>query len=383
MDTRAKSIVIDGESLAIFHNEGGALTKCFGVCGKHYAIIRSSGVHSPIKAGELVTLAKRIHESLGWTKRPYRLSSHQLMNMRDEWKYTNKQHHALIKAAIGDMGIAHVASATEHVYYEIPTEYASAYIQHELKKSIHLFHAECSLQYSLWIAEELEIQLKKFKPEASDEYTLQASMEDFCHEIRSPLLIDQLMTLRSLILEQGNLKGKQQQAEIFALEKGIASGRLYLQNLIPHLSMLLERMAKVIESVQDSHPKLKGIKMMAMLASPLMLWQINLSWGARVLLLQLLDQKLHVISAINGHLGLERTNLVFAIRLALAEISPHYSDEKILEHCLNWGTPKQDKEFSAKLREKVLKNYKALGIPSKEHKTKKSNVNKNLITFLP
>lgn len=389
MDKGNKTITIEGSELKILHSEG-PLGHCFGAIVNGTAIIRSEAVNTHTKAKQLVAFAEQFNQQLSLSYRALRLSSMQLTNVREEWTHTHGQHAAFSRILLdqkGKVGIAHIGAPTEHVHYQIAKEYQSELTQLELIRVTRQFNSEACIQYCIWICEEIETLLRRFKPEASEEYTLQARFEDFCHEIRTPFLTDRIEELNKAIAQEEALADDAPASKIKAFEKEIASNRLKLQQLMEYLSSILYEIPKVIDSIASVHPELADINIISKLAWLLMQGQLKppetkgLSWGQLILLLQLLDQKLGVISAINGFKGLERTNLVFAIRLALAEIAPQYSDAGLLNNCLKWGAGSDD-IFTPDLQTRVLQNYKALGVPSNEHKVK-GELNKELVSFLP
>lgn len=391
METKISSMVVEGSEVTIFRGAGD-LCRCFAAITNEFAIIRSDAVNSDAKSKELLGLAKTLQDKLNWGYRPLRLSSMQLANLRDEWQHTKDQHITIVKAmqaSSSGLGIAHLVVPTEHVHYDIPANFRSPLMQNALLQVMHQFNAEACIQYGIWFCEEIESELRHFKPEASEEYTLQARFEDFCHEMRSRLLQDQIEEIQSAIVDQGKLvPDESNKSRNLMYEKIVVAGRSKFLILLDDLARILKQIAIVIESIQSMHPELQRIKIMAKIACVVMQGRLEtgeavaLSWGQLVLLLQMLDQKLGVISALNGYLGLERTNLVFSIRLALAEISTQYSDEELFLLCTRWGQG-VDKEFTAGLQSRVLKNYKSLGVPSKEHKVAGGEINRDLVAFLP
>ncbi len=386
--TGTTSAMVNGCQLRLFPSDGD-LPQCFGLLLDDIALIRSAAIDSEAKCAAFIGLVQRLQCERGWQHIPLRVSSMQLNNLSHEWSFIQEQHGCFVKAnQTAKLDIAHVSLPTNSLYYKIPEHFKSEIVQQALLQLVHQFNAQAGATYCKWVCEDIEVALKSFKPEASEEYTLQASFDDFCHEVHSHLWLELKAEHNAAVLahREAGLQGDEKR--MFELEKTIVACRKMLLSGLKFQYALLVQIASGIAFIEKVHPELKGIRIAATLLHLLMGFQLLipsatvLGWGQKMLLVQLLDQQLHVISAVNGYTGFERTNLVFSIRLALAEMSKSVSIDELLAFCLDWHAEKEEK-LGRQLRVWTWQNYKLLNIPSQVKSAKEGIFNAELISFLP
>lgn len=388
--TYPPSLGIEGSNILIFPREG-ELGQCVGAIVDNIPLMRSEDIDTAAKCTEFLKQAKLLQGKLvNVTHKRMRIASLHLNNLREEWSYIRDQHRFLIQAnqKFGEvLKVAHLSLPTERIYYKISPRFLSPLLKHDLMQLLNQFNTEGCCIYCSWICEEIEEILKTFQPTAGEEYALQARLQDFCHEVHSGILTSHLQEINESIIKQGSTDKADTDA-IFALEKVIMSERRQLLPLLQYQLVLLKQIIDAIEKIEKERMELLKLKNIATISYLLLGNQFEISglpkasWGKRVLLLQLLDQYLGVISCMNSHDGIGRTNYVFTIRLALAAMMNKFPEKDILNLCLNW-----DEQFEGKLgrelRRRVWKNFEAMHIPLRTLLVREGDLNLIFLHFLP
>lgn len=368
------------------------LKNLFGIILNELLLIRSEAIDSTQKCNEFLQFVDQTE-----SHQPLRLSSLQLNTLSREWHLIQLQHQLFVRATQNlqnSKKIAHLCLPTFPFYFKLTSREQSEFQQKAFHKLLQQFNSEAWSIYCEWIGEEIEQVLGTFKPEASEEYQLQAHLEDFRHEVHSPILFELKKEIQTAILEEQEALEKRNKELVFSIATILAEKRnklLFLMNIQLELLNIIE---KDIQKIEDIHSELHDLKVKIVILNILLrdflgLKGFLLNWGQKLLLLQLLDQKLKVTPAINCNTGVERTNFIFAIRLALAELFREFHEEKILGLCLMWGEKNEDKEEERLLKLRVLANCQLLNIKNENknienHENSENvQVNRDFLRFLP
>lgn len=385
------SMKIEGSVIWLFPNSQNepVLDHCLGVLVNHHLLIRSASINSIEKGRELDLLVQNMATHVGKSS-GLRCASLQLDRLSSHWNLIQSQHRCLTKI---DSSFAHLCFPTDPFYIKRDIAPQSGFLQKALKKLLHQFNAEAWHLYCQWLAEDIKPILAAFQPEASEEYQLQGLLEDFLHEVYSGLLIDIKKEMRGCLVDQEKALDQKDQSAIYTAETHLVTCKDTLLRMIQLQAALLRKIYEGIVQIEDLHADLKSLKLKTFALYKLVVSQIEvglepLNWGQQLLLLQLLDQKLHVITVTNDETGQLRTDFVFAIRLALAELSNEYAEERILQLCLNWDQTQKDQELYHQFCERVWANCEALAFIGK-HQSKDSvpyieeDINRDFLLFLP
>lgn len=372
------SISIAGNQVLKIQPAHTVLSYLLGVDCHHLPLLRSGQIDTLEKCRELLEVANELqrHEhQKGKVSKPLRLTSMQLCWVDDEWDLIQNQQRVLIKMKRenpSSFDFAHLSFPTEHAFLRRDPKAISEFTQKTIARLHQQMNNEAWLVYCQWLNEEVETVLKTFQPEASEEYQLQARLEDLGHEVHSHLLIASRGSIATAILEKEEAIAKGERERLFALEKAIVAGREQLKRSLEAHSEVCGNIVEGITKIEAMHPELMQLKLKTRLLHELILDHLGISgppwsWGKKLLLIQLLDEEFGVIPAINCDTGIERTNMVFSILLALIELKAFFSKEDILELCLNWDSDSKDQqELRSKLNECVQLNLHALSAPSPE-----------------
>lgn len=350
------------------------LKHCFGVICQGIPLIRSEDVDSLTQGLAILKLAEECRkesENVG-NYDSLRMSSMQLDWIDEDWDLIQKQHFIFLKMhqQYPSFKVAHISFPSEYAYLRRNPHDISEFRAKPLQRLCQQFNYAAWLQYASWLNEGVEKILQTFRPEASEEYQLQGILEDLGHEIHSHLL----STLRESIVdnilakEDAVIHGKREL--VYPLEKAIIVGREQLRGSIETICMICSQITEGVKKIESMHPELIPLKYQTQLLYTLM--QIYLypdqshSWGKRLLLIQLLDESLGVISLVNSDMGIDRANLVFSIRLALIELKNRYYFEDRFRLSMEYDVEESYPEMRKELAALALANLKELGIPSSD-----------------
>lgn len=388
--SKISTMTIEGNNIVLFPNEAkeAHLPNLIGAMAGDIPLIRSEDIDTTSKCGEFLRMAKLLHNKCGRAEKRLRISSMHLNNIREEWPFIKEQHRCLLNANqthASALAIAHISLPTERVFFKVTPRFMSPFLQHKLKHLLQQFNAEATCMYYTWVCEEIEEMLKKFKPEAGEEYTLQAILEDFCHEVHSGFLKMYMQEISEAAIGQGKLDLTKDKDKMFELEKIVVAGRMRLLPVMQYQCTLLKKIIQSVAKMGGRYPKLKTIANIAYL---LMGHQFDLpdtpklSWGQRIMFIQLLDQQLGVVSALNSHTGLGRTSFVFSMRLALASMTKDYPEKEILDLCLHWAELYEG-VLGKEMRRRVWINFEALKVPLRTAPKREGVLNVEFLQFLP
>lgn len=352
-------------------------------------IFRSGSIDTPEKEKELTKAITAISKKL-----PYRFLSCQINTPLDEWELIQNQHLRVIhlNEVAKSLGkVAHLNVPVDYLFVapsDIPSEFAAKAIE---KLSCHL-NIEAWMTYSEWFNEEAEKILQTFRPEAADEYQLQALLEAFGIEIHSVFDREVQHELQKSLLDMARLvlgESLEPHVTLFTLEKKVILLREKLKKTLQTKYELLKNIVEGIEKIQEAHPELLSFKDLAMVLALLIGEDLEkkgeLTWTKKILLIQLLNQKLGVITGVSCRDGLERTSAAFSLMTAIAEISPSILVEGLTKAILY----EDNAEVTHLIQKCVLANLKKLSLPfmnqseSKESTADDLHENREFLKYLP
>lgn len=380
MTEKPLSINIEGNQILLWRNSDSSplLPFCEGVIANEIFLLRSANHTTKEKCSILLQLAAQMHASLlnkgSDTIRSMRMSSYQLNTIEQEWGLIQSQHGALAriqKENCSGLKIAHLIFPSDYAYHRTDPRITSEFSRKSILHLQQQFNCEGWSVYCSWLNEDAEQVRKSFFPDAGDEYQLQGYLENFSHQVNSIILRDIQSEINAATLEE-EAEPVGESDKLYSLEQRIVAGRAHLRPLLEVQSSLLDDIADGISKIEAMHPVLIPLRIKAYLLHLLISNQMadpkkSWSWGKQLLLMHLLDEYLGVVPAISCDTGVERTNLVFCIRLALAELKKRHSPPTILALCLGWDDlvsklqPVRDE-----LRTSVLSNLLTLGIKGRE-----------------
>lgn len=384
-------MVIGGCKLEVVHGLDNKRLYLFGVALEKVLLIRSAPIDTTEKMIDFLKFSDNLYQKEGAPQGKMRLSSLQLNTQGDELMQIQQQHYQIIEAIKMQSRrhcMAHISLPTELLIYHVQPRHQSKFLQTTLLRMQQQFNAEACLTYSTWFCDEIDKVQSTFHLDQSELFTLEAHFDNFRHEVHSLLLNALIDEIENILITQMNLDGIEGQKRVVELDKKLVALREKLQLELKELCIILHNIIWTINIIEEQHPELKKIKRIAMVLHALTASQIGLqgekllAWGQSLLLIQMLDIELGVISAVNCATGLQRTNLVFAICLALVESAKKLNADELFAHCMVWG--EDDKGvFAQNFKELVWKNYSALHIGSHQDSMKEGAINFELASFLP
>jgi len=316
----------------------------------NHAILRTGQIDTLAKTSELELVIKTVHEETQKrglnTLVPLRVSVIQVNVPDTEWDQVRQLHYLLAKHGLH---CAHFNLPTEPFFRHKNEESRSLLLQKTNNKLSRHLNTEGWLLYSDWLNQELEALFRTLQFDATEEYQLEASIKDFSHEMSSFLLQRDRHQMRKMILELGDHEFAKDPAtsplnyqEVLEFEKNLLKRRLDIQANLKHQHEVLEEAVAKIIKIERAHPELNPIKNISLLLKASLAVQTDfsgtplISWGQQVMLLGLLDWHLGVISVINGTHGLNRTNIAFAVKLAIVQLIQHNPGQQVIDLALQW-----------------------------------------------
>lgn len=301
---------------------------------KNILIFRSGSIETSKKAKDFLKIIKEVSPTS-------RVLSCQVNTPEDEWELIQKQHRQLVTLNNEWQGQGSIAHLNFPIISKNPEE---EFVAKAITKLYRQLNIEGWTLYSDWLNEEIEKVLKTFKPEAVDEYQLQARLEDFkieTYSLFSKEIKKELNhTLMSMMRIEEDQK-KEREMTLFSLEKRVVSLREHLRKGLQIKYVLLNEIVKGISVIEVAHPELVPLKSMSFLLATLLGQEIGavedspLSWDQQLSLLQILNQQLGVMTAINCHNGSERTHKAFSLMLDVAEKASKVTSEELIPLFLN------------------------------------------------
>lgn len=284
-------------------------------------LICSGAIRSVSQCKEWIKLAKALQPNVEWDK-GLRISSLQLNIPKDEWSIIRQQHCLFATELSPSVSIAHLCLPTPRLL--IKESMKQPVVQSRIfSRLLHQFNAEGWLTYCSWLSDDVAMVLEKIEPEASEEYTLQALLESFLHEVHSSILKRIRQDIQGALLEEAAIPHTGNKELLLTLEKRIVIGREKMEELLKTQENLLWDIKETIAKI-DNHSELLDLKFKATLLHQLISgYQSDhntpLTWQQNILLLQLLDKRLDIVSAVNCDTGLERSKFVFAMWLGIVK----------------------------------------------------------------
>lgn len=272
------------------------LTQFKGIAVNHSVLMSSECLDSDEKCREVLELGQGICRKISKKeiKKPLRVASVQLSSVASEWDLVQEQHRRLLKFTAEhstEFQIAHLCFPMEEVRFH-HEETFSDFDKKRIMQLLKQFNTEAWLVYCRWFNQECEHIVGTFYAEDSEEYQLQALLEDFSHEVRSPLLIDRQQAIVDAMIEQGRLIEAGRTEGLLDLEKRAVSARMELLSDLQVQNDLLKLIVEGIQKIEGVHPELLSLKRQAMLLNQVILHHFLLDdWSGekQLLMMQLLD----------------------------------------------------------------------------------------------
>jgi len=341
-----------------------------GVVVNDIALVGFSYINSQENCREVLEFEQQIQKQIlkQDIRKPLRIVSIQFSQVGNEWNLVQEQHRNLLIFSTShpsEHQIAHLCFPLEFAGLhkkEVYSDFNKKLILQLLKQ----FNAEAWLSYCGWFNEGCEQITRTFRFDASEEYQIQALLEDFSHEVHSPLLYDLQQSIIKNMLEEDVAIKAGDYDRLLSLEKLLVSTRMQLLSDLQTQSELLTRIVDSIQKIEEMHPELLTLQRQAILLNQILLNHFSSneqawSWEKQVLMMQLLDEQLEVLPMICYEAGNEPAAGVFSMRLALAEIKKTYSFDMLLKTCMEWDQ-KLEKESIIRqdLQRLVIRNLEVL-----------------------
>lgn len=305
-------------------------------------------------AGELAACQKNLSNS---SDSSLRISSYQLNTPHYEWDEIVTQHQYL---ALAETQIAHIVIPTAHTYTSVAELSVPPITQRNIDKLCRQINAEGWLVYCGWLKEEMEKALKTFQPTDAAMYTLQALLEDLCHEVESPLLFQHHTQILDAMRSHAT-----DPTQLLETEKRIVAAREQMVEIVEAVSQILERIAIAFAQTADIHPEMTNLRRSCQLMQKTIQLEQG-SWTHRILLSQLLDDALNVFACVNSDTQSDRTLWAYAARFALSELMLHHSKEELDVLVFEWDHNNQN-ALAHELRSHIAAILKkALNLPPKQ-----------------
>lgn len=213
------------------------------------------------------------------------------------WGQIQQIHRILLSSDLSPV-VAHLLLPQPFVNLEVPGQ---SIIDRE--RYLALFaqlNAEGGLCLTAWFANQVFKAVQALHPEDSEEYPIQAYLEDFLHEVHSPLLVTLLKEMKRAYYEQSRLEPSD--PEMYSIEKKIISGRVRICGLLATQKEALEKMIEGILLVEEMHPELVPIKQTAQLLVQFISEMATLDVSPKKSREENLELILQILSKFNGAL---------------------------------------------------------------------------------
>ncbi len=343
-------------------------TNCWGAKIGPFSLIRHACIDSREKAETF------IHALETFCRAPsMRLSSLQLGLPETEWDEMTAEHILfawLAKERGLSFQVAHMSLPTQPLYTAKGAPAKSEFLLKAVAKLPKMQDLDGWETYCYWLHEEMERLLETFHLESLELYTLQALLLDFVHEVRASLLLQHESDVSEILIQQGsarNLLANSPTGDSMLLEKRLIKRRGEAKEEIQVQYKILERLVGVIQAIGKSHRELQPLKLQAMSVHRLLGVELNemtkLSWVERVLLLQLLNLDLGLITAVSCDTGYDRTSVVFAIQVAAALLRQKIPQEQLVDMALHWNEKTAEMQIVKLFRELFVEVVEKLCIP--------------------
>ena len=367
------------------------LKTAFFAAVNHFILFRSGAIETPEKAQEFLDCIKGINQ-----EKVLRVLSCQVNTPETDWELIQRQHLrlAFLNQSLGNEGmIAHLNIPINRLFID-PANLPSEFMSKTIIALYRQLNTEGWAIYTQWMNEEMEKVLKTFKPEAVDEYQLQARLEDFGIETHSLLLNDIKKELKNTLLEMDQIelnKNADSDRSLFSLEKKAIFLRERLKNALQIQYIILNDIVEGIGIIEAAHPELLFLKSKALLLASLLGAETGSPKASvlvpeqQLLLIQLLNQQLGVVTCVNCDTGLERTSIAFSLMLGMAEMSATFPLNDLISLILH----QKDPSAVEALRRYVLANLESFSLPIALHQGGKKPIPKGMqanhefLSYLP
>lgn len=336
------------ETLPQLDNLGDALAHTWVGWVGRTPVIRCGNLNSNRKIQELWALVNEINRDLnskGITNQSIcRLSLNQLNSAISEDDPFALEHYLLATQEQSKDKILHYTSFLDNFYFSTKPEILSQKDLEELQVPLKLHNMDACITYCGIYNEMLQRVFSGFEYDDVDAYTIEKYVIAFEHEMQSPYLPavkSQIIDLQRVLFADEEL-AKLTFREKENVKRQILNLRQELQDMVKALFENLVEFVRIIPIIQDAHPELKSLKEKGILLKTLLgseieaLNQPPLSFTNQQYLLQLLNDDMGIISAVHCSNGVERTNIAFAVRLAVIQLKSSTSTEQIIDLGLNW-----------------------------------------------
>lgn len=327
------------------------LSNCYIAWVNTTPLVRSGSIETKVKAEEFLVLVRALRQEIMKRKSlpgfPLRFCANPVNSVEFEWDLIARQHLHLIRKnqdlQEGEQ-LVQVSTGLEHLYSDRPPERKLKSLTDALEKMPKLLNIDAWASYCAWYNELLEEAFANFLYDAVDEYTLEKYLKNFKHEVHSPFLKETRKRLVEfeLLIESQETPEDVSYRDLVDMAKERIVFRNDLHRMIKAHYDNLAEIVRLIKVVKEAHPELSQLLVIGQLLQRLLANQVDAtdeaapSWGEVQMLLQLLNDELGVVSAINGVQGLDRTNIAFAIRLSVMQLKEMFSREEVLDMVFNW-----------------------------------------------
>ncbi len=310
-------------------------TFSFDLINCQVATIESSKI---IRSGPIDS-QKRVQELFSTVEEPFYLSITQVNSIEDEWELINKQHLTLEtcqQKKDSPNQIMHLIFPLESIYTTKPRKIRLKKEEDYLLQLPRLNNMEAWISICYRYNELLEKAFANFAYDALDQYTLEKFIKDFRHEVYSDFLKRTLKKLNSLQEKISDLNINYR--DLISFEKELINCRGDLKRMVQaHYNILVE-IVRVIPIVEKAHPELIKAKETGLLLKKLLDDELgdvaDLKWVQKEIILQLLNDELDIISAVNCNTGIDRTNFAFSARLAILQMKDKFTKQEIFDFAL-------------------------------------------------
>lgn len=356
--------VANGQVYNAVNEEQDNISLCFSVQFNHSALIRTGPIDTFNKAKQFFALALDQHKILAahnqkLNSKP-RIVCDQLDDPLFDWEQIQIQHVYLTMAAHEakmDLRMVHMSLATDYFFVRTDVEPRSPFKKKNADKMAKELNWIGWVKYALWISEEMDVLLSTFRTEASQTYQLEAFFRDFIQESRSHLLDKAIKDIHELSLKYAQMHLKkivyvndhQRPDEIHKMNQEMASLGKNIFKVSMNLKESLDRIFEIVLKIEAEAVRNKKIReeyvplrRMILLFRKILQSQIDskntiqTSWSQQVMLRQLLNDELMVVSSVNCASGLEQTHQSFTLQVAIMELKQKYPADRVMDMVFNW-----------------------------------------------
>lgn len=301
---------------------------------------------SLFRTGELRTAEQlqRLTETLKQGS-VHQVSFWQLNTPHYEWERIIAEHELFLNVN-SSFEWAHIIIPSAHTFALHAELEPAPVTQRNVKRLARQINAEGWLTYCRWLSLKTEKVLATFIPTDADAYSLQAALEDFRHQVHSPLVKMYRQQIAAAYKEY-----HQPQSEGLELEKTIAGARTGMIEALEAHAAALQQIILGIPKISAAHPSVLPLLRPCRLLTAAL--DIELfEWIPAIILGELLDEALGITACVNSDSAHDRTSWGYAVRMAAAHLLHHsFNKEYVDVLAFNW----EEHQFSPLANE--LKHY--------------------------